>query len=284
MSHKRASLANGGFLALYYRLMRTKRLIQTNTKHSHGGFEISIEHLIGKSIEYKRNLAFILKIKLLFKSSMINNYNIKELASKLNLSQYIVETYITRLLKCDFCHYLGKHLVFVSLNKIMPYRSRGMEFHITPNESINSIVEKLNIEILKNNFVKQDYVRVIKNHLIKAEIKDAKIDLKSYRKSKKAIIKYPGIENGSLIDRNVIGLRKLSKLLGSSLEYACRFVSKLVIKGLITTKHVIKKYSNRDFSMFSSDELKSCLNKRSGYFFFVGGMTFHYLGTYIDFI
>lgn len=165
----------------------------------------------------------------------------------------------------------------------MPLRSRGTVIHISEKSTINDIVEQLNILILKNNFSNQDKLRKIKSDLSKAKKPDAKINLKSYKKSIRITEANPKIKDEKLIDFNVIGMRKLSILIGSSLDYAARFIKNLLRKKLITIDRIIKKYANFEFNQFSSDELKDFINKKSGYFFSFNGCTYHHLGTIIEF-
>lgn len=269
----------GGFL-MSAAMVNTR---QYKTYPSHDGFEIDIAHLTGKSIEYKRLFAFILMVKHEYKNSMVYNYSSKELSKKLNLSIYVIETYVNRAFKADLCHFSGKHLQLISLNKIQPYRSRGVVIHVTDESTIKSIVEQFNILIIKHNFASQDTLRTVKSDLIKASTPGAKINPKSYKKSKKIASKIPGIKDERLIDFNIIGMRKLSSILGCSLNYAARFIKLLVEKGIVKTEKVVKKYANCEFSRFSSEELKKSLNKKAGYFYSYLGFTFFYLGTKIEF-
>jgi hypothetical protein len=260
-----------------------KRKLQFRTLPSHGGFELDLKHLTGKSIEYKRLLAFLLLVKRTFKNSMVYNYHPKELSAKLNVSQYVTETYVNRLLKSGYAHFEGRHLQFVSLNKIMPLRSRGAVIKLTDLDNIHSIVENINILIIKHNFKAQDKVRTIKSDLIKGKTKGKKVNLKSYRKSVQAVIDCPKVGDGKLIDYNILGMRKVAQLLGCSLDYASRFINSLVKRKIIKIKRMVYKYANVSFKRFSSDEMKSSINKRSGYFYSYLDSTFHYLGTKIVF-
>ena len=253
-------------------------------KKPHGGFEIDIKFLTGKNLEYKKSFALMLIVKKHFTNSMVYNYSTESLSEKTGISKYIIETYIKRLISFEFCHFQGNHLQFVSLNKIMPLRSRGEVIYISEKSTINEIVETLNILILKNNFSNQDTLRKIKNDLSNSRKQDAKINLKSYKKSLKIAEANPKIKDEKLIDFNVIGMRKLSQIIGSSLDYAARFIKNLLRKKLITIDRIVKKYANFEFNQFSSDELKDFINKKSGYFFSFNGCTYHYLGTQIEFI
>jgi len=257
------------------------------TYPSHGGFEIDVNVLTGKSIEYKKAFAFMLIVKHHYTNSMIYDYSAKSLSGKLGISNYITETYTNRMIKLGYCHFDGKnsqHLQFISLNKIMPFRSRGAIIKLSDQSTINTIVEEINILILKNNFSNQDKLIKIKSDLNKSKIKDADINIKSYKKSLKYSYSHPEIKDERLIDFNVIGLRKLAQILGSSLNYAAYFVLRLAAKNIIKIKHIVKKYADFEFNQFSSDELKKSINKKSGYFYSYAGMTFHFLGSRIDFI
>lgn len=261
-----------------------KEIRQNKTQKSHGGFEIDINFLTGKSLEYKKSFALILLLKKQFTNSLIYDYSPKNLSEKINISEYIIDKYIKRLISFDFANFQGKNLQLVSLNKIMPLRSRGEVIHISEKSTIESIVEEINILIIKNNFSNQDKLRVIKSDLIKAKTKGAKINIKSYKKSLKIVSQHPEIKDGGLIDFNILGMRKIAQILGSSLDYAARFIKKLVRKKLITTKSIVKKYADFSFLQFSSDDLKKSINKKAGYFYFYAGCTYHYLGTQIEFI
>jgi len=257
---------------------------QYKTYKSHGGFEIDINFLTGKSMEYKKAFAFILLIKKAFKNSIVYNYSPKKLSEKINASEYITEKYINNLVLADLCHFKGEHLHFISLNKIMHLRSRGAVIHISEKSTIDSIVEKINILIIKNNFSKQDKLRTVKSDLINSKKKGAKINLKSYKKSLKFAEQHPEIKDERLIDFNIIGMRKIAEILGSSLDYAARFILNLVSKKLIQIKRIVKKYADFSSIQYSSDELKNFINKKSGYFYSFKGCTYHYLGTEIEFI
>lgn len=252
-------------------------------KKPHGCFEIDINYLTGKSIEYKKQLALILLIKNTYTNSVVYDYSPKSLSEKINVSEYVIKNYINRLVSVDLCHYSGKHLQFVSLNKIMPLRSRGEVIQVSEKSTIKSIVENINILIIKNNFSSQDKLRKIKSDLIKSKINGAKINLKSYKKSLKFAELHPKIKDERLIDFNVIGMRKISQILGSSLDYAASFIKNLVRKKIISIKQIINKYADFEFRQFSSDELKKAINKKSGYFFCFNGSTYHHLGTEIKF-
>ena len=253
-------------------------------KEPHGGLEIDINFMTGKSIEFKRSFALMLLIKKAYRNSMVYNYSAKNLSEKMNLSVYVTDKYINSLLKNGYCQFHGPHLQFISLNKIMSRRDKGIVLQIPEKSTINSIVENIEILIIKNNLKKQDKLRTVKNDLTIGRKKDAKINLKSYKKSVKFAESHPEIKDEKIVDLNVLGMRKIANLLGSSIGYATAFIKKLVDKKLILVKRIIKKYANFGFNHFSSDELKSFINKRGGYFYSYKNNLFHYLGTEIVFL
>jgi hypothetical protein len=255
-------------------------------KKPHGGYEIDIRHFIGKSIEYKKSFALLMLVKKQFTISMIYDYSPQSLSQKMNISKYIIETYINRLLKVDYCHFTGRknqHLQFIGLNKIMPERDKGCVIQITEKDNINSIVEKINIELLKNNFNNQNKLINIKSDLIKSETKGAKISKYKLEKAKQYADKHPEIKEERLVKSHIIGCRKIAQILGSSLKYAADFLNTIAKKGIVKLKNIVTKYADFEFNQFSSDELKKSLNKRSGYFFFWRGATYHFQGTEIYF-
>ena len=85
---------------------------------------IDIGSLEGESTEYKRKLSFILKVKSIYKNSIVYDYTPKSLANKINVSEYMVNKYIPLIEKMDMCRYEGKHLVFNSMNRVFEKKFR----------------------------------------------------------------------------------------------------------------------------------------------------------------
>jgi hypothetical protein len=252
-------------------------------KPSHNGIEIDVRQLTGRNVEYKRQFAFMLLIKSKYRNSMVYDYSPRTLSNKLNLSVFVTEKYITGLLKLGYCHFKGSHLQFISLNDIMPYRQHGEVIIVNKNDGIQNIIEQINILIIKQNITNQNTLIQVKSDLIKAT-SNQRIDLKSYRRSQKFAKSYPKISDERLTEFNVLGMRRIAELLGCSLYTASQFINRLVTKKLIWIERVITKVKNLPMFDLSSSEVKSGLNVTLGYFYSFMGVTYHYMGTRIEFL
>lgn len=244
---------------------------------------IDIDSLKGVSINEKRKLAFLLKVKAMYVNSRIYNYTPKTLSNKLKVSEYIVKKTVACLEKDNMCYLEGGHLVFCSLNRIFTKNHRRTDFKISPKDNIKSIVDKIDWLLLQKHIADQDYVRKKKSNVLKIKQPHSSVTAKEVRQAQKD----EELLREGFSDRNVIGMRKLADILGSSTWKALKLVKDKSDQGLINTRKLIvcvnKKHNDRVFrdkTMFGLSD-SEVYRKNYGYYFNHKGKSYRHMGTEI---
>lgn len=240
----------------------------------------------------KKAFALLLKMKQRSVDGRVWNYDPCSLSKDIGVSAYTIKKYIPVLLK-NKCCYMNKQgdLVCLSLDKIMD-GSRKSAVIVCASDSINNIVDKINYSVLKFSFSQQQFVRRIKRN--EKEANDARFTnisnlrigvAKDFLKEHKACAKMKessGVKtHGELLDYNILGMRKLSKILNCSTKKACCFINALKENNIIRTRSVVDVYKKNVSGVFCSEEYKLSIGKSAGYLFKVGNFVYLHLGTMV---
>jgi len=250
---------------------------------------INLSPYLIQSFKYKdrKSFAFYLKLKQSFTNSRIYNYSAMSLSKKIGVSYYNTKKHIDFLLDNNYAYFEGADLMLVSINKISKFRRfRKWAILIKKDDDLNEILNSMNILLLKHSLEKQEYVRTAKrNDQAACGVRNkTKMTLSLYKKIKKIRRYQPELIHGSLRDYNIVGVRKLSEILGCSIDTAAKFLLKLerskVIKRQVI-KGVIRK--GNDTTGFSNISYKEVFGESYGYIYQVGNCILFILGTSIQF-
>jgi hypothetical protein len=194
------------------------------------------------SQEEKHAFAIYLMVKNCFVSGRVYRYNPKKLSELINVSAFLIRRYMPIILKKRWGVITSnKELVMFGIRKVL--KSRGFVANsvtISDKDKLRSVVDKLNFIILKNNLRTQEFVLEIKDYLHKGKqpsVPGEHFDGNKYKRLKRGYGSIYG-SDGSFIKGTVIGLRRLARLLKSSVSYAARFMKRLISEGLITAEEV----------------------------------------------
>lgn len=235
------------------------------------------------SIDDKRAFALLLKIKAKYSNSRVFDYSISSLSKSINVSRYSVQKYVDTIISNGWGYITNNdQLVMVSFKKIFKGATfKEYSVDIYPNDTINEIVDKINFIILKRNISQQDYVKTFKGyeHYSSIDCNKKKLSLKDYKKLKRVRKNNPSLLRGVFVDFNVIGMRKLAKLLNCSLSSASSFIKRLVKDGLIVISHV-KELVKKSVWRSASNETIHQSNKSSfGYYYTHNNNLYRFIGT-----
>ena len=240
----------------------------------------------------KKAFALLLKIKQRSIDGRVWNYDPHILSREIGVSAYTIKKYIPTLVSNGYCYFNKQgDLVCLSLDKIMTGARKSVVI-VYSLDSINNIVDKINYSVLKFSFSQQQFVRRIKRN--EKEANDARFTnisnlrigvAKDFLKERKACAKMKkssGINtHGELLDYNILGMRKLSKIMNCSTKKACCLIKTLRVKNIIRTKNVVDVYKKNVSGNFCSEEYKNSIGKNAGYLFKVGSYIYLHLGTMV---
>lgn len=243
---------------------------------------VSVDDMVSQNLNYKKSIAFIIKVKMHFANSIVYNYAPKVLSDKIGVSEYLVKKHVDALFKLDMCRTEGKHLVFRSLNKVFTQYKRKQSINIDKNISVDDIVRELDWLILKQNVNQQSYA-----YSEKADIRlmESGGFLNCDTKAIKRLVKKRKKLREGLSENNVIGMRKLAYLIGSSTSRALKLIRERKRDGFLKTRKVIvalrDKHTNKqrtDRMVYGLDDIEM-QKKYFGYYFRIGNQPYRYLGT-----
>jgi hypothetical protein len=243
---------------------------------------VSVDDLVSKDLNYKKSIAFLIKVKMHFANSIVYDYNPKKLAIKIGVSEYLIKKHVDSLFKLNMCRTEGRHLVFRSLNKVFINYKRKHSIDIDKSISVNNIVSEIDWLILQQNVNQQNYA-----YLEKADIRlmEAGRYLDCDTKKIKRLAKKRDKLREGLSKNNVIGMRKLALLIGSSTSRALKLIHERKRDGYLRTRKVIVglgiKHTNKqrtDRMVYGLDDIEM-QKKYFGYYFRIGNTAYRYLGT-----
>ena len=245
------------------------------------GLWIHTEEFAGLSRTYKMAIAFSCKVKSRYRNSIVYDYSPKSLANKINLSEYIVKKYVDILIKSDLCFKEGNNIVFRSLNKVFERRLRRNYLVISDGQSLSEIVTSIEWLAVKRHLAQQQYMISLK-----ADIVSTTLDVPMKLKSAKALIKKRHLIREGFYGNMIIGMRKLSMVIGSSTWKAMMLLRQKESEGEIETRKVYHRigseYRRKQFDVatgrFTQNEEQS---QTFGYYFRCGNYGMRYLGTEI---
>lgn len=245
------------------------------------GLWIHTESFSTLSRDEKMAIAFSCKVKSRYRNSIVYDYSTKSLAHKINLSEYIVKKYVSKLMNMGLCFTEGNNIVFRSLNNVFVKKYRRSLLVISSGQSLSEIVSNIEWLAVIRHLAQQQYMISLKADII-STTEDVPMTLKRAKVlSKKKHLLREGF-HGNMI----IGMRKLSTIIGASTWKAMLLLRKKESEGCIDTRKVYHRigqtFRRKQFDIaagrFTWNEEQS---QSFGYYFRSGNYGMRYLGTEI---
>ena len=220
--------------------------------------------------ESKKAFALSLIIKANFENSRVYNYNPTSLSTKIKVSRYSIAKYVPLIRQLGWGYYTSTEFVMKSFRHIVKRRRlKRFDILISHDDTIASVVDKLNFIILKNNIKLQEKVSLCRSYYVKSKRTDQSVN--HYKKIVKGFD--PKSYSEEYTEQAVIGIRKLSDLLKCSTDYASKFLKRMVEHGLIKIKEICKLVMKN---------VSSCKHASGfGYYFCYKNKLYHHVGTNI---
>ena len=246
------------------------------------GLWIHTESFSTLSRDEKMAVAFSCKVKSRFRNSIIYDYSPKSLAQKINLSEYIVKKYVGILIRDNLCFTEGNNLVFRSLNNVFTKKLRRSLLLISSGQSLSEIVSNIEWLAVMRHLSQQQYMISLK-----ADILSTTEDVPMTLKRAKVLSKKKHLLREGFHGNMIIGMRKLSSVIGASTWKAMLLLRRKESEGDIETRKVYHRightFRRKQFDIatgrFSWHEEQS---QSFGYYFRSGNFGMRYLGTEIN--
>lgn len=245
------------------------------------GIWVHTESFSTLSRDEKMAIAFSCKVKSRYRNSIVFDYTPKSLSHKINLSEYIVKKYVSKLMDMGLCFTEGNNIVFRSLNNVFTKRLRKSLLVISNGQSLSEIVSNIEWLAVTRHLAQQQYMISLK-----ADILSTTEDVPMTLKRAKVLSKKKHLLREGFHGNMIIGMRRLSNIIGASTWKAMLLLRKKEAEGEIDTRKVYhrigQKFRRKQFDIatgrFSWHEEES---QSFGYYFRYGNFGMRYLGTEI---
>ena len=253
-------------------------------------FKLNLEYIEELSLEQKKVIAFVLKIKQQFANSRIYDYSPKTLSKKIGVSEYNIKKYVGCLIKNNQAYFAGNDVVIKSLDSIIEknrYRSKSVL--IFKDYSIKDIVSVIDLILIKREVNKQKFVRSLKcderitsgaftaphQHYMTNKKYDR---VRDYRKNN------PQLLRGAYEKDEFIGVRKLASILNVSQATASKVLKHLEHLKLIKTERKVMVCSGVFMNTFVTSEQLNDAIGGVGYYYREGNNLMLDKGTKITLV
>jgi hypothetical protein len=233
-------------------------------------------------LKQKRAFCFLLAIKQKYANGRVFDYSPSSLSKKLHLSVYNVKTYVSCLKEFGWA-YIAENGDLVTKKMINICGANKLHTKITIHEKLplNEIIDLLDFSLLREALHKQDYaIRHKRNELSESGLMpEHKLTKKEWYAYKRAISANKLLTSGALMDYNVIGMRRLSKVLKCSLGRAWQLIVKWSLKKKIRSWQCVGLFAKNVNGHFDGAEYKKLVGKNAGYLYSYEGNVYLHLGT-----
>lgn len=248
--------------------------------------KLGIRFLQKLSVEEKRAFAVVLKIKSKYTNSRIYNFSYVKMKDEFGLSYHNAKKYVDIIQQKGWGKLEKDTLKIFSFKTINDKRRRkSTSIDITFDDVISSIVDKINLVILRWELNRQQFVVWAKEYEKKSNraCKRSDFNYNDFRKLIRIKNKLGKKIHVAYIDYLVVGYRKLAEVFNCSISYIHDFLHRMQKKGVLKIEEAVELIQTRVSSFINNENCPRTEKGEIGYFYVHRNNLYRHLGTKITY-